>query len=250
MHGVFVSKWTVAIVLAAVSSLGLAAEAEDDRWAFKLTPSLYRNSNQASASDSNLRGNLGSHVAWIGHYRQGDGADNSEFKQTRVGYEYSISMPFGQLTPSVQAASKGFYGGSLTAQVGGQDLYGILGLGRTNLKPYYNLNFDPNDAITLGVGMRLLDKALLSFFVVRDDRLYTGQNVNHAVWRQNISDYQRITIDVAYKQGRENSQADIVNGRMFSLGFDHRQYFFKIARDEKVNFSITNQTRVSAGMRF
>lgn len=250
MHIMFVSKWTAAIALASVSTLGLTAETEEDQWAFKLTPSMYRNSNQASASDLNLRANLGSHVAWIGHYSQGESADNAKFTQTRVGYEYSIPMPFGQLTPSVQAASKGFYGGSLTAQIGGQDLYGILGFGRTNLKPYYNLNFDPNDAITLGMGMRLPDKALLSFFLVHDDRLSTGQNVTHLVWRKNISDHQYITIDTAYKHGREDAQSDVVKGRMLSLGFDHKQYFVKIARDQKVNFSNTDQTRVAAGMRF
>lgn len=250
MLRMFVSKWSVAIGMAALSSVGLAAETEDEQWAFKLTPSVYNNSNQASASDVNVRGNLGSHVTWIGHYQQSSSADNSEFTQTRVGYEYSIQMPFGQLTPSVQAASKGFYGGSLTAQIGGQDLYGILGFGRTNLKPYYNLNFDPNDAITLGMGMRLPDKALLSFFVVHDDRLSTGQNVTHVVWRRNINDYQRITVDTAYKQGREEAESDVVKGRMVSLGFDHRQFFIKIARDQKVNFSNTDQTRVSAGMRF
>jgi len=215
MRRMFLSKWTAAISLAAVSNLVLAADAEEDQWAFKLTPSTYRNNNQAPASDVNIRGNLGSHVAWIGYYRQGESAANPEFAQTRVGYEYSIPMPFGQLTPSVQAASKGFYGGSLTAQIGGQDLYGILGFGRTNLKPYYNLNFDPNDAITLGMGMRLPDKALLSFFVVRDDRLSTGQNVTHIIWRKNINDYQRFTVDSAYKHGRENVESNVVNGRMF-----------------------------------
>jgi hypothetical protein len=250
MLRMFVSKWFVPMGMVTLFTLGLAAETEDEQWAFKLTPSIYNNSNQASASDVNLRGNLGSHVAWIGHYQQRSSADNPEFAQTRAGYEYSIQMPFGQLTPSVQAASKGFYGGSLTAQIGGQDLYGILGFGRTNLKPYYNLNFDPNDAITLGMGMRLPDKALLSFFVVHDDRLSTGQNVTHVVWRRNINDYQRITFDTAYKQGREEAESDVVKGRMVSLGFDHRQFLIKIARDQKVNFSNTDQTRASVGMRF
>jgi hypothetical protein len=159
-------------------------------------------------------------------------------------------MPFGQLTPSLQAASKGFYGGSLTAQIGQQDLYGIVGLGRTNLRPYYNLNFDPNDAITLGIGMRLPEKALISLFVVHDDRLSTGQNVAHFIWRKNINDYQRVTVDSAYKQGRQDVASDTVKGRMVSLSFDHKDYFIKIARDQHVNFSNTDQTRISAGVRF
>ncbi len=245
-----VSKLALSMGLMVLSTSVLAAEAIGDKLTFKLTPSAYNNSNQASASDLNLRGNIGSHVAWIGHYRQAESAENSEFVQTRIGYEQTISMPFGQLTPSVQAASKGFYGGSLNAQIGSQDVYAIVGLGRTNLKPYYNLNFDPNDAITLGMGMRLPQKNLVSFFVVHDDRLSTGQNVSHLVWRKNINDYDRITLDTAYKQGREDAQSDVVKGRMVSLSFDHRQFFIRIARDQKVNFSNTDQTRISAGVRF
>lgn len=250
MKRLFLSKWSTAVGLAALSSLSTHVQADSDQLSLKLTPSVYQNSNQAAAVDANMRGNLGSHVVWLGHYRQGESTDNAEFIQTRVGYEYSIPMPFGQLTPSVQAASKGFYGGSVTAQIGGQDLFGILGFGRTNLKPYYNLNFDPNDAITLGLAARLPDKALLSFFVVRDDRLSTGQNVTHLVWRKNISDHQRITIDSAYKNGREEAGSDVVKGRMLSLGLDHHQFFIKIARDQKVNFSLNDQTRISVGMRF
>ena len=246
----YFTKLAITMGCLALTNSVLAMDDEENKLTFKLTPSVYNNSNQASASDVNLRGNLGSHVAWIGQYRQGESADNSEFTQTRAGYEYSIPMPFGQLTPSVQAASKGFWGGSLTAQIGPQNFYGILGFGRTNLNPYYNLNFDPNDAITLGLGMRLPDKALLNFYVVRDDRLSTGQTVTHVVWRKNINEHQRVTVDTAYKHGREDADGDVVKGRMVSLGFDHKEYFVKIARDQKVNFSNTDQTRLSVGLRF
>ena len=98
--------------------------------------------------------------------------------------------------------------------------------------------------------MRLPDKALLNFYVVRDDRLSTGQTVTHVVWRKNINEHQRVTVDTAYKHGREDAEGDVVKGRMVSLGFDHKEYFVKIARDQKVNFSNTDQTRLSVGLRF
>lgn len=246
----FFTQWAIAIGGLALTNSVMALDANENKLAFKLTPSGYNNSNQATATDVNLRVNLGSQVAWMGHYRQGESADNAEFVQTRVGYEHTLAMPIGQLTPSVQAASKGFYGGSLNAQIGSPDIYAIVGWGRTNLKPYYNLNFDPNDAITLGMGMRLPQKALLSFYVVRDDRLSTGQNVTHVVWRQHINDHDRITFDTAYKHGREDVQSDVVRGRMVSLTFDHRLYFIRLARDQKVNFSDTDQTRISVGVHF
>lgn len=218
--------------------------------AFKATASHYANSNQPSGDDYNVRANYGSHVAWIGRYTQGQGADNAALDQTRIGYEYVMPMPFGQITPSIQTASGGFWGASLSAQIGSPKLYAIVGLGRTNLRTYYNLNFDPNDAVTLGLGMRLPDKALLSTFVVRDDRLGTGQTVGHVVWRKDIGNGQRLTVDVARKQGRPDAQSESVSGNMMSFGYDYRNVFAKVTRERKVNFANNDQTRVAAGFRF
>ncbi len=227
-----------------------AEKAAPPSLAFKFTASHYANSNQPSGDDINLRANYGSHVAWIGRYTQGQGSDNIALDQTRIGYEYVMPMPFGQITPSIQTASGGFWGGSLSAQIGSPKLYAIVGLGRTNLRTYYNLNFDPNDAVTLGLGMRLPDKALLSAFVVRDDRLGTGQTVGHVVWRKEIAEGQRLTVDVARKQGRPDAQSESVSGNMMSFGYDYRNVFAKITRERKVNFANNDQTRVAAGFRF
>ena len=226
------------------------AKNEEPSLAFKFTASHYANSNQPAGTDYNLRANYGSHVAWIGRYAQGAGSDNDATLQTRAGYEYTLPVAFGQLTPSIQTASGGFWGGSLNAQIGSPTLYGIVGFGRTNLRTYYNLNFDPNDAITLGVGMRLPDKALLSIFVVRDDRLGTGQTVGHVVWRKEVAEGHRLTIDLGRKQGRPDAQSESVNGNTLAIGYDYRDLFMKLARDRKVNFSSTDQTRIAAGFRF
>ncbi len=238
----------------AVSANEASAQAEgvskDAAPAFKFTASHYANSREPSGSDYNLRANQGPHIAWIGRYRQGLGADNDAMRQTRAGYEYVLPTAFGQITPSVQAASGGFWLGGFTAQVGSPQLYAIVGFARSNLRPYYNLNFDPNDAVTLGVGMRLPDKALLSAYVVRDDRLSTGQAVGHLVWRKEFGEGQRLTVDLGHKQGRPDAQSDRLTANMLSVGYDHRDLFVRIARDHKVNFTQNDQTRVSAGFRF
>src|SRR4051812_33356607 len=90
-----------------------AVGALEDTVAYKFTPTLYRTSTQPNALDLNLRGNLGAHAAWIGYYQQ-----SSEFSQLRLGYENSIAIPFGHLTPSLQYATRGFLGGSLNLEVG------------------------------------------------------------------------------------------------------------------------------------
>ncbi len=249
-----------AAAAALLSSLGLAhasearapaaPEAQDTAVAFKFTASHYANSRQPSGVDYNLRANYGSHIAWIGRYTQGRGEDNNAMQQTRAGYEQVIPMAFGQITPSLQAASGGFWLGGFTAQIGKPQLYAIVGFARSNLRPYYNLNFDPNDAVTLGFGMRLPDKALLSAFVVRDDRLSTGQTVGHLVWRKEIGEGQRLTVDLGRKQGRPDAQSDSISGNMLSVAYDHRNLFARVTRDRKVNFTQNDQTRVAAGFRF
>ena len=56
-----------------------------------------------------------------------------------------------QLQPSLRVASGGFVGGSVAPQLG-TPFYAQVGIGRTNMRPYANLNFDPNDAIGVALG--------------------------------------------------------------------------------------------------
>ena len=226
------------------------AQVETDSWRYKLTPSYYSNSNQHAAWDVNLRGNYGPHTVWIGQYVQGSDAATEKFQQTRVGYENATPMPFGVLVPSVQVATSGFAGGSLTAQIGSSDAYALLGWGRTNVHTYYNLNFDPNDAITVGYAQRLPDQSMLTAYGVWDDRLGTSQKVAHLVWRKQLNEAQRLTLDLAVKNGRPEAGQALVSGHIVSLGIDHNAMFFKLAIDRKVNFSDTNQVRTVAGLRF
>lgn len=222
-----------------------AQETPND-WTYKLTPSVYATSHQPTASDVNLRANLGPHAAWLGHYERAH-AD----QQTRIGYEYTATFDWGQVVPSLQLATSGFAGGSLNFQAGHR-LYAIAGLGRTNLRDYYNLNFDPNDAITLGLGGWLGKNHQLSVFTVQDDRLQTGQKVWHAVWRYYPHAENRLTLDWASKQGRTdgNPTSPTLRGQALAVTWDHQKIFVRLARDQKVNFTPDDQTRLSLGWRF
>jgi len=125
-----------------------------------------------------------------------------------------------------------------------------VGWGRTNLKDYYNLNFDPNDAITLGWGGKWLENSSYSIFTVKDDRLHTGQQITHAVWRLPLHDQARLSLDYAYKRGRASEQDVLVHGSSLAVGVDYKEVFLRITADHKVNFSNDNQTRVALGFRF
>lgn len=223
---------------------GGAEIAPDEAWSFKLTPSYYSTTHETAATDLNLRANNGPHALWLGYYQRGN-----EFEQLRTGYEYTAQYSLLQIVPSLQLASHDFVGGSLNARIG-DAVYALLGLGRTNARDYYNLNFDPNDYVVYGLGTRLLPHSDLSLFTVRDDRLHTGQRVTHVVWRLTPGDGERWTVDVSGKRGRATPDDDEVSGRAWALTYDHKAFFVRLAYDRKVNFSNANQTRGSLGIRF
>lgn len=209
----------------------------------KLTASWYQSSDGNDANDLNLRGNRGDHAAWIGVYR-----DHTPYQQARAGYEFTQHAGPAQIVWSAQAASGGFLGGSITAQIG-DATYAIVGVGRTNLKNYYNLNFDPNDAITLGIGRHLDSKTDLSIYQIRDDRLDTRQRITHLYLHRKLSDAHRYSIDATYKSGL-NSDGNFITGYGLTATLAYQQYFMRIARDQYANFGAATQTRVSLGIGF
>lgn len=232
------------LLLCGLASTVMAQDTAPETWAFKLTPSVYSQREAPHATDLNLRGNLGPHALWIGHYQQAGFGE-----QTRVGYEYTASANWGQLVYSAQAAEGGFAGGALTAQIGRQ-VYGIVGWGRTNLQPYYNLNFDPNDAITLGVGGWWQGRHQISLAQTWDDRLHTGQRVTHLVWRWHVDNDQRLGVDLADKRGRGEVNGPWLRGNSLALTWDWHRHFVRVAIDQKVNFNDDTQKRLSIGWRF
>lgn len=161
-------------------SFGVRAAEPPEAPEFKLTLGHYAASEGPSATDLNLRGSRGAFTAWVGWY-----SDRSGHQQARSGVEHREEWgPSGLVRTvlSVQSAAGGAWVGSANAEIGG-DTYALLGWGRTNLRPYVNLNFDPNDMVTWGAGTRAMAGWDLLLFRVQDDRLGTGQRVTHAVAR-------------------------------------------------------------------
>ncbi len=131
----------------------------------------------------------------------------------------------------------------------GDNIYALLGLCYANSRDYYNLNFDPNDAITYGAGASLLPKSNLTLFTVKDERLQMGQIITHAVWRLSPEDHQRWTVDLSNKTGRNSPVYDLVSGIALSVTDDYKEIFFRLAKDQKVSFTTEDQTRISIGTR-
>lgn len=198
-----------------------------------------------SGQDINLRYRRDDTSVWIGYYH-----DPMFGGQTRVGADSSW-QPFSKfdfsLQPSLQVATQGFVGGSLTAQVG-SIWFGQLGIGRTDLRPYQNLNFDPNDAITIAVGHHGDNGNSFTLSTTKDNRLHTGQRHTHAVMQLALAGAQRLTVDVLHKSG--NGDSGYVSAWGATVTYDFPSWFVRFAHDPKQNFGVADAERLSVGIRF
>ena len=222
---------------------------------FKLTLGRYRMSGDSTGfvgTDLNLRWRRDARNLWLGAYQ-----DTDFGRQFRAGYDDQWVLRDDpvlpvQLQPSLQLASGGFVGGSLALQIGAP-FYAQVGIGRTNLRPYANLNFDPNDAISMALGWQGTGGRQLQLLVIADDRLSTGQQHHHLTLRWplpagGLSDRLRLTADLLHKQGQGDTGP--VNAWGWTLGLDGKVWFARLARDPKQNFSAQDAWRMSAGRRF
>ena len=240
---------TIALTcLIASSALAADAPAESEKpISYKLTASHYQLSGgglpNASGLDVNLRASGSFGNAWVGWY----GSPSQEIKQVRGGWDSSYKLGPVRFMPSLQIASGGFVGGSAMVETGDSWFAGV-GAGRTNLRNYANLNFDPNDAWMLSGGYRWADNHSLALQVVRDNRLNPDQQNTHLVYRGPINSTDRLTLDLLQKKGLVGGA--LISRFGLSAAYDWPRYFVRLARDPQVNFTPQDMLRLSAGVRF
>jgi hypothetical protein len=234
--------------MAAITASACAAEAEPV--SYKLTTGVYQLSGGGLPAgpglDVNLRtsgGFVGTGNAWVGLYR----SPVQAVKQYRAGWDNTFKLGPVRLMPSLQIASGGFVGGSAYLEAGSSWFAGV-GLGRTNLRPYANLNFDPNDSYTLAGGYRWNERQSLTLQLVRDNRLNPDQQNLHLIYRTPIDGDNRLTLDLLNKKGLVASLPIRKFG--LSVGYDWPRFFVRVAYDPLVNFSTQDMLRLSVGTRF
>lgn len=218
-----------------------------DEPAYKFTTGLYALSGgslpNSHGLDVNVRQSTELGNVWGAWYRSAE----QQVSQPRVGWDRSFDMAAWRFMPSLQAASGGFWGGSLAVETG-NTLFAGVGLGRTNLHPYVNLNFDPNDAWMASMGYRWSSHHSLAVQVVRDNRQNPDQQHLHLVYRTPLSEAQRLTVDVLFKQGLVDNQ--MVHKTGIGLTYDFPKFFTRLAYDPVINFTPQTMWRVSVGHRY
>jgi len=236
------------LLLAFALTAGIAHAEDADERPFKFTAGEYLLSGGGQPSDHaldlNLRNTSGLGNVWVGWYRE----HASGFSQWRTGWDRSFDLGAVRVQPSLQLASGGFRGGSVYVEAG-QDWVAGAGLGRTNLHPYANLNFDPNDAITLAAGRHWEGGDALMLQLIADNREHPDQRHLHLNWRGSRPGHERLTLDLLAKQGTLDDGQHIRRLGV-SATYDWPRWFVRVAWDPKVNFTPQDMLRLSGGARF
>ncbi len=239
-------RFSIRLVLLLV--LGPApALAQDTPSPFKLTVGRYQSSAEGQPSsfstDVNLRHSSTLGNVWYGHYV----ASAEQLTQDRLGWDRSFSLGELRVLPSAQVATGGAWNGSLNVETGTR-WYAGAGLGRTNLRPTVNLNFDPNDAWSLSGGYRWTEGAALGMVYVRDNRENPDQQHLHLVWRTPLTEAHRLTVDLLHKRGLVEGEPISRTG--LSVAYDWPRWFVRLSYDPKVNFTTQDMWRLAGGTRF
>ena len=229
-------------VAAQAPSAALAPVERADDLAWKVTGSLYHVPGDVTL-DLNVRHQMGPVGGWLGllHHPHVDTV-------ARVGLEYGGKRGPALVVPTLQLASNRPKAGQRYVEIGGQS-YGILGLSRTNLRAFYNLSFDPNESVQLGIGRHLsrYDKGYA--FTIFDVRLHTGQQNTHVLWRRRLGSTVGLTLDGLYKSGRLDSGRSV---HALGLGayLDRPRWFAKAYYDPYANFSSDTMLGLGIGGKF
>jgi hypothetical protein len=213
-----------------------------DQLRSKLTYAVYYLPGDVSY-DLNFRRRFGQVAAWIGAFIDPKGGS-----QRRIGAEYDFQHDWFLFIPTLQVNTSGGVMGSFDAELG-TNYYGIIGFSRTNLRPFTNLTFDPNDSVQLGLGYKIDSYDKLYGYSIFDVRLHTGQQNTHVFWRHRLDDHNGITFDAIYKSGHTDDGKYIRSGGI-GVYYDRPTWFWKAYYDPYVNFSGHTMVRFGVGLKF
>jgi hypothetical protein len=214
--------------------------ADDLLW--KATGSLYLQEGNTSG-DVNVRRQAGAFAAWLGVF-----SDPGLDTVARAGVEWDLRRGPLVVVPTLQAATNGLKAGQLYTELG-RTTYAIAGFSRTNLKPFYNLSWDPNESVQLGLGHHLSRYDKIYAFTIFDVRLHTGQQDSHLLWRHELSPGLGLTLDALYKSGHTDS-GRYVRAAGIGAYVDGSRWLVKAYYDPYANFSEHAMFRLGLGAKF
>ncbi len=214
-----------------------------DEFKSKLTFSVYF-TNGEQLYDLNLRHHFGPLTAWIAGFAQPNGT-----KLIRVGAQYDYKKAWFHFVPTIEVATTKAVSGSLYSELGSGKTFAIAGVSRTNLKSFFDLFWDPSDAVQLGIGHKISSYDRIQAYSIIDVRLHTEQQNTHVVWRHKLNANNGITFDGVLKTGHEDS-GKFIHTAGIGAYYDRPKWFWKVYYDPHVNFTSHTMVRTGIGLKF
>ena len=214
-----------------------------DEFKSKLTFSVYF-TNGDRLYDLNLRHQFGPLTAWIAGFAQPNGT-----KLIRVGAQYDYKKAWFHFVPTIEVATTKAVSGSLYSELGSGNTIAIAGVSRTNLKSFFDLFWDPSDAVQVGIGHKISSYDRIQAYSIIDVRLHTEQQNTHVVYRHKLNANNGITFDGVFKTGHEDS-GKFIHTAGIGAYYDRPKWFWKLYYDPHVNFTSHTMVRTGIGLKF
>ena len=214
-----------------------------DEFKSKLTLGIYFTSGDR-VYDLNLRHQFGPLTAWIAGFY-----DPKSNKLMRVGAQYDYRKGWLHIVPSLEVSTTRAMAGSLSSELGSGKTVVLAGVSRTNLRPFFDLFWDPGDSVQLGIAHRLSSYDRISAFTIFDVRLHTKQQNTHVLWRHKLNRNNGITFDGLFKSGRTES-GEFIHNVGIGVYYDRPKWFWKLYYDPHVNFTDRTMVRTGIGLKF
>ena len=214
-----------------------------DEFKSKLTFGIYFTPGER-AYDLNLRHQFGQWTAWIAGFY-----DPQNNKLLRVGAQYDYKKGWLHLVPTLEVSTTRAMSGSLYSELGSGKTYAIAGIARTNLRPFFDLFWDPGDSVQLGIGHKISNYDRIQGYTIVDVRLHTEQENTHVLWRRKLNANNGITFDAVFKTGHGDS-GKFIRAAGIGVYYDREKWFWKLYYDPHVNFSDHTMVRTGIGLKF
>jgi hypothetical protein len=208
----------------------------------KLTLGIYFTADNP-AYDVNLRHQFGNLTAWAAGFY-----DRTNGTILRVGAQEDYRVAWAHFQATLEVSTTGAVEGQGYAELGG-DTYAIAGVSRTNLKTFFDLSWDPIEAVQLGIGRKISSYDRFQAYTIFDVRLNTGQQDTHVIWRHKLDANNGLTIDGVYKSGRGDT-GEFIRAVGIGVYYDRPTWFWKVYYDPHVNFTSRTMVRTGVGVKF
>jgi len=167
----------------------------------------------------------------------------------RVGAQYDYKKGWLHLVPTLEVSTTRAMSGSLYSELGSGKTYAIAGIARTNLRPFFDLFWDPGDSVQLGIGHKISNYDRVQGYTIFDVRLHTEQQNTHLLWRHKLNATNGITFDGVFKSGHGDS-GEFIRAVGIGVYYDREKWFWKLYYDPHVNFSDHTMVRTGIGLKF